>query len=136
MGGLEAGDPKRLGRYRILSRLALGGMGIVYLARIRKGQLVALKVIRPELAHNEEYRRRFRREVEAARSVGGRCTARVLDADTDGTRPYLVTEYVAGATLDEAVRRSGPLAGLKGKILRTASGRRFVVEVDFIQQGA
>src|SRR5438067_12453303 len=101
MGGLEAGDPKRLGRYRILSRLALGGMGVVYLAQIRERQLVALKVIRPELAHDEEYRRRFRREVEAARSVGGRCTARVLDADTEGTRPYLVSEHVACARWEQ-----------------------------------
>src|SRR5438445_11696032 len=111
MPGPEAGDPRRVGRYRILRRLAAGGMGLVYLAQSRDRQLVALKVIRPELAHDPDYRRRFRREVDAARSVGGRCTARVLDADVDSARPYLATEYIAGATLDETVRQTGPPTG-------------------------
>src|SRR3954465_1317381 len=101
--GLRSKDPSRIGRYSVRARLGAGGMGVVYLAEARDGTLAAVKVIRPEYAGDEEFRRRFRREVESARRVGGRYTARVLDADIDAARPWVATEYVSGPNLSDLV---------------------------------
>ena len=106
---LRAGDPDRIGPYRVLGRLGAGGMGVVYLVQVGKG-LAALKLIRPQLADDEEFRARFRREVEAGRAVSGPYTARFIDAQLDGPAPYLVTEYVDGPSLAEAVTDAGPFS--------------------------
>ena len=109
VGELQAGDPQWLGPYRVLGRLGAGGMGQVYLGRSTGGRLVAVKVIRPELASEPGFRARFAREVAAARNVGGLFTALVVDADVDGPVPWLATAYVAGPSLAEAVDAQGPL---------------------------
>jgi len=103
-------EPEWLGPYRLRRRLGAGGMGVVYLGD-HAGSPVAIKVLRPELAADPAFRARFRREVEAAARVAGARTARVLDADGDGPSPYLVTEYVEGPTLCEAVASGGPFRG-------------------------
>src|SRR6266540_7104522 len=104
-------DPRQLGPYTILSRIGGGGMGVVYLGQAPDRRLVAVKVVRSDRASDPELGARFRREVRAASGVAGFCTARVLDADLDAARPYYVTEYVAGPTVQEAVEEGGPLAG-------------------------
>jgi eukaryotic-like serine/threonine-protein kinase len=86
---LQAEDPDVLGAYRLLARLGAGGMGRVYLARSPGGRAVAVKVVRPELAEDAEFRSRFRHEVDIARAVSGPCTAPVVDADTDSALPWL-----------------------------------------------
>jgi serine/threonine protein kinase len=103
MKKLEAGDPQRIGAYRLLARLGAGGMGRVYLARSDRGRTVAVKLVRGELAAQEEFRARFRQEVQAARRVGGHWTAPVLDADTEAAVPWVATGYVAGPSLQEVV---------------------------------
>ncbi|KUL41344.1 serine/threonine-protein kinase [Actinoplanes awajinensis] len=108
---LRSTDPEFIGRYRTLSRLGEGGMGSVYLAQDPGGRLVAVKVIRPEYAHDQQFRARFRSEVNRAREVPPFCTAEVLDADPDHETPYLVVEYVDGPSLNEVVTENGPLAG-------------------------
>jgi serine/threonine protein kinase len=100
---LGPGDPQRIGAYRLLGRLGAGGMGQVYLARSERGRTVAVKLVREELAEQEEFRNRFRQEVEAARQVGGAWTAPVLDADTEAAVPWLATGYVAGPSLQQVV---------------------------------
>ena len=93
----------RIGAYRLLARLGAGGMGHVYLARSERGRTVAVKLVREELAAQEEFRERFRQEVQAARRVGGYWTAPVLDADTEAPVPWVATGYVAGPSLQQVV---------------------------------
>lgn len=104
---LTAGDPERVGPYRLLSRLGQGGMGRVYLGRSPGGHAVAVKVVREALLRDEGSRRRFVREVEAARRVTGFFTAGVVDADPAGNPAWLATEYVPGLSLQEAVALHG-----------------------------
>ena len=120
MRELQAGDPQRIGSYRLVGRLGAGGMGTVFAGRSAGGRLVAVKVIRAELAGDPEFRVRFGREVAAARSVSGLFTAPVVDADVDGPVPWLATAYVAGPSLADAVRAHGPLPA--ASVLALAAG--------------
>src|SRR5262245_42337136 len=133
---LDWDDPPFIGPYALLGRLGDGTMGSVYLARRAEDaddpdyphdpgtagddpdtdgpdrrHLVAVKVVRADLARGPEFRQRFLREARAARRVARFCTAAVLDVDTAGPAPYLVTEYVNGPTLAVEVEDWGPLAG-------------------------
>ncbi|UGY92962.1 serine/threonine-protein kinase [Streptomyces gobiensis] len=109
MDPLAADDPRTIGEYRLLRRLGAGGMGRVYLGRSPGGRTVAVKAVHPHFAADEEFRARFRREVESARRVGGDWTAPVLDADPEATTPWVATGYVAGPSLQQAVAEYGPL---------------------------
>ena len=98
-----------IGSFTIQGRLGRGAMGAVYLARSPGGRLVAVKVVRDELAGDAAFRARFAREIEAARKVSGAFTAAVVDADPDAEHPWLATEYLPGPTLQKAIDTSGPL---------------------------
>jgi serine/threonine protein kinase len=106
---LQQTDPSRVGGYRLVARLGAGGMGVVYLGETRDGQPVAVKVLRPELSDNPEFRTRFGREVTALTRIQGICTVRVIEADTEAPKPFLVTEYADGPSLSEYVDAHGPL---------------------------
>ncbi|MEU8887741.1 serine/threonine-protein kinase [Streptomyces sp. NPDC048442] len=106
---LKEQDPRTVGGYRLVARLGAGGMGDVYLSHTPGGRAVALKVIKPHLTGDADFRRRFRQEVQAARQVAGLHTAQVIDAETEGETPWLATAYVPGPSLAEAVAAHGPL---------------------------
>ncbi|MFF0250683.1 protein kinase domain-containing protein [Streptosporangium sandarakinum] len=101
----------RIGPYTLMERLGRGGMGEVYLAANRRGELVALKMLHEAVDADSEARARLEREVRALRRVESPYVARVLDADLACERPYLVMQYIEGDTLLERVRRDGPLRG-------------------------
>ncbi|WP_416875911.1 protein kinase domain-containing protein [Kitasatospora sp. SC0581] len=109
MKPLSATDPQKVGPYRLVARLGSGGMGQVFLGRSPGGLSVAVKLVRPELAENAQFRQRFAHEIEAARRVGGFYTAQVVDADPEADQPWLVTAYIPGPSLREAVDRYGPM---------------------------
>ncbi|MFI7005999.1 serine/threonine-protein kinase [Streptomyces sp. NPDC050145] len=128
MQPLAPDDPSCIGPYRLLGRLGAGGMGRVFLAR-RDGDSradadpVAVKLVRPELAQLDDFRRRFTREVRVARRVDGRWTAPVLDADTDAEVPWVATAYVPGPTLHAVVRGDfGPLPSASAHVLANRMG--------------
>ncbi|NUR26785.1 MAG: phosphotransferase, partial [Catenulispora sp.] len=107
---LRSSDPGRIGEYELIGRIGGGGMGDVFLGRSRGGRLAAVKVVRDLLADDPRFRARFRREVAAARRVGGAYTAAVLDANPDAERPWLATAYIDGPSLAGKVHDDGPLS--------------------------
>jgi outer membrane protein assembly factor BamB len=106
---LRPKDPRAAGQYRILGRLGMGGMGEIFLGQSRSGFLVAVKMARPELLSEPDFRERFAREAAAAKRVSGAFTAPVVDADARAEVPWLATQYVPAPSLDLLVRRAGPL---------------------------
>jgi len=106
---LRAQDARQAGPYPLLARLGQGGMGQVFLGRSPGGRRVAVKIVTPSLAGDREFRRRFALEVAAARKVGGFYTAQVVDAATEADPPWLVTAYIPGPSLQQAVTAHGPL---------------------------
>jgi eukaryotic-like serine/threonine-protein kinase len=120
MEGLRPDDPQRVGQYRLLKRLGSGAMGQVYLGQSPSGRLVAVKIIRAELADNANFRQRFSQEVKAARRVSGIFTAHVVDANPDAPQPWMVTAFVSGPSLAEAVTSRGPMP--VGAVLILAAG--------------
>ncbi|MEU6415260.1 serine/threonine-protein kinase [Microbispora sp. NPDC046933] len=115
-----AGRLGRVGPYALLERLGRGGMGEVYLAVGRRGERVAVKMLRDPIENDPDARLRLEREVRALRRVESPYVAQVLDADLSGDRPYLVMEYIEGENLLDAVRRGGPLP--ESRLIELAQG--------------
>ncbi|MGN9780789.1 protein kinase domain-containing protein [Nonomuraea sp. ZG12] len=107
----RAEDPAELGGYAIRGRLGEGEQGVVYLGVDADGGQVAIKWLRPHLAGDPAAAQRFAREAALARRVAPFCTARVLATGVHEGRPYIVSEYVDGPSLRQAVAREGPRAG-------------------------
>ncbi|MET9156717.1 serine/threonine-protein kinase [Streptomyces parvulus] len=122
MRPLDVDEPTEVGPYRLLGRLGSGGMGRVYLGRSAGGRTVAVKIVHPHFALDEEFRARFRREVAAARRVGGAWTAPVLDADPEARVPWVATAYAAGPSLTAAVADGGPLPADSVRVLGAGLG--------------
>ena len=117
---VSAGTHERLGPYRLVHRIGEGGMGVVHLGLDRQGRAVAIKVLRPHIAYDPEARSRLEREVDILSRVDDPRVAAVIDADIFGDRPYIVTRYVPGPSLDEVVGEHGPLSG--EELLRLGRG--------------
>ena len=106
----HSGD-ERLGPYRLQQQLGAGGMGVVYLASDPAGSPVAVKVLRQGVPAEATARHRLAREVATMQLVHSPYVAEVVDADVEGDPPYIVTRYVPGRTLEDAVVADGPLTG-------------------------
>ena len=105
---LQPGDPPQVGDHRLIGRLGEGGQGTVYLAESGSGR-VAIKILHDRHATDARARERLLREVEVARTVPPFCTAQVLDVGLVGDRPYVVSEFIDGESLEQRVRTRGPL---------------------------
>ncbi|GAA4616612.1 hypothetical protein GCM10023195_73940 [Actinoallomurus liliacearum] len=126
-----SGDPQRLGPYELMGRLGAGGQGVVYLARRaddsgESPQRLAVKVLRQDLAIDDAARARFVQEVAAAKEVARFCTAQVVDADVTGDRPYIVSEYVDGPSLQRLISEKGPRDGADLERLAIATATALV----------
>jgi serine/threonine-protein kinase len=99
------------GRYTVHHRLARGGMASVYLATDnRLDRRVAVKIMHPGLADDPEFVARFNREARAAAALNHPDIVAVYDQGTDDGHPFLVMEYVPGATLRQVLRERGRLS--------------------------
>lgn len=120
MKALTSSDPVTMGKYRMIAELGRGGMGRVFLGSGPDGRLVALKQVHVWFAEDEQFRTRFRREVNASRRVSGAYTAAVIDAETEAASPWLASVFVPGPSLHEAVEAVGVLP--EEAVLRLAAG--------------
>ncbi|GGP94808.1 serine/threonine-protein kinase [Streptosporangium pseudovulgare] len=108
---LEAWEPRRLGRFRVVGRVGEGGQGIVYLGESESGERAAIKLLHVKFSGDAIARSRFAREARAARRVSSFCTAAVIEVDVEGDTPYIASEYIEGRSLRETVESDGPLRG-------------------------
>jgi serine/threonine protein kinase len=120
MEPLSADDPRMIGEFRLHSRLGAGGMGQVYLGFSPAGRAVAIKIVHPQLARDQEFLQRFSREVSAARAVSGMYTAPVVGSGLNDSPPWLATAYVPGPPLAAVVARYGALP--EAALWRLAAG--------------
>ena len=98
------------GRYRVESRIASGGMSTVYRGRdVRLDRPVALKVMDPRYAGDQQFLTRFHREARAIARLKDPGLVAIYDQGSDPARPFLVMELVEGGTLRELLRERGPM---------------------------
>jgi serine/threonine protein kinase len=124
MEALTAQDPARIGPFRLVARLGRGGMGRVYLGRDESsGRHAAVKTIHGELAADPEFRTRFTQEVNAALRVRDEYIAEVVLADPAAAVPWLATAYVPGISVEDAVRKYGPMPAESVRVLGVCVSR-------------
>src|SRR5262249_2069397 len=103
-------SPQTVGGYRLIERIGTGGMGVVYVAEeIASGRKVAVKLISPEFATSAEAVERFRQEGRLASMIAHPRCVFVVAADEEEGRPYIVMELMSGTTLQDLVKKNGPL---------------------------
>ncbi|MCG5220221.1 serine/threonine-protein kinase [Streptosporangium sp. KLBMP 9127] len=125
-------DPSAIAQYRLVGRLGVGGQGIVYLGQAQDGRYVAVKVLHGVVS--DQVRERFAKELAAAQRVDPFCVAQVLDASFEGRRPYIVTEYIEGLSLQQAGVHHGPAlhrVAVSTATALTAVHRAGIVHRDF-----
>ncbi|MFG3439421.1 serine/threonine protein kinase [Nonomuraea sp. NPDC047897] len=111
MRPLRSTDPREVAGYALRGRIGEGGQGTVFLGTSPRGEPVAVKLLHAHFGSDHDARRHFHRELAALRRIAPFCIAKVLAADPDADPPYVVSEYVDGPSLQEAVRDRGVMAG-------------------------
>ena len=97
-------------RYEILELIGSGGMANVYKARChRLNRLVAIKILKSDLADNADFRRRFHDESQAVAQLSHANIVSVYDVSTNPDREYIVMELIDGITLKQYMERRGPV---------------------------
>lgn len=136
MQQLNAGDPDRIGPYRLVGRLGAGGMGVVYLGVSPTADKFAIKVISPALVSDREFRDRFAAEVETLKTVNGNRVARLERSDLDADPPWLATVFVPGRSLQAQVEAAGRLDVRSGAMLGAllVEGLRHVHEAGLVHR--
>lgn len=107
MKALTARDPKRIGPYVLFGRLGDSGTDSVYAGRSSTGQRVAVEVVCADLVGDPGFRERFRTTITDARTVASVYLAPVLDADPNGSAPWVATSLPPGLTLAQVVAAHG-----------------------------
>lgn len=98
------------GRYELVAKIGGGGMALVYRAHDNVlNRPVAVKVLRPQFATDEDFLRRFRREAQAAASLSHQNIVSIYDVGNDGDTHYIVMELIDGRTLKERIQEGKPL---------------------------
>ncbi|WP_310549984.1 Stk1 family PASTA domain-containing Ser/Thr kinase [Paenibacillus glufosinatiresistens] len=98
------------GRYQVIERIGGGGMALVYRAHdILLNRNVAIKVLRSQFVHDEEFIRRFRREAQSAASLSHPNVVSIYDVGQEDEIHYIVMEYVEGKNLNEIIKERAPL---------------------------
>ncbi|MBB2745060.1 UNVERIFIED_ORG: serine/threonine protein kinase [Microbispora rosea subsp. rosea] len=105
---LLSDDPRQVGSYTLVGRLGEGGQGVVYLGQATNGPHVAIKLLH---SRDEKTRKRFLREAATAQKVARFCVAQIIEVGVMGDRPYIVSEYINGNSLQNEVTKNGPRAG-------------------------
>ncbi|MFC7714369.1 serine/threonine-protein kinase [Nonomuraea recticatena] len=108
---LRSTDPRQVAGFTLRGRLGQGGQGTVFLGVSPTGEHVAVKLLHAAFGQDTEARRYFDRELAALRRVAPFCTARVLAAEPDADPPYVISEYIDGPSVQDAVRDRGVMAG-------------------------
>lgn len=108
--GASKPPPQAVGDYDLVEKLAEGGMGAVYKGRHRQtGQIVAVKVLAPDMANNQVLLKRFENEFRAANKLNHPNIVRALDYGSLAGRPYLVMEFIDGESVGQRLEREGKL---------------------------
>ncbi|WP_183600408.1 Stk1 family PASTA domain-containing Ser/Thr kinase [Paenibacillus phyllosphaerae] len=98
------------GRYEIITRVGGGGMALVYKAHdILLNRNVAVKILRQQYTHDEEFIRRFRREAQSAAALSHPNVVSIYDVGQEGETQYIVMEYIEGQNLNEVILERAPL---------------------------
>jgi serine/threonine-protein kinase len=106
------------GRYRVLERLGQGGMGAVYkVEHLAMGKIAAMKILHPAFVQDPELAMRFRREAEAVSLLSHPNTVQVFDFGQEKSLTYLVMELVRGEDLGVILRRDGPMAFSRARVI-------------------
>ncbi|MBO2454469.1 serine/threonine protein kinase [Actinomadura barringtoniae] len=135
---LQPEDPRAIGPFTIVGRIGIGGQGTVYAATGTEADdtTVAVKLLHAHLSFEEKARTRFLREVEAAKAVEGSCTVQVVGSGVQSQRPYIVTQYVDGPSLQESVAADGAHTGeaLERLALSTATALAAIHRADIVHR--
>ena len=133
---LQPEDPRSIGPFELVGRIGIGGQGTVYAATGAEGERVAVKLLHAHLSFDEKARTRFLREVEAAKAVEGSCTVQVVGSGVQSQRPYIVSEYVDGPSLQDAVTADGPHTGeaLERLAVSTATALAAIHRADIVHR--